>query len=147
VAGVADQLSTVLQAISAAALGESSEMARLSLERMNAKTQDLSQKEVIRLALGTHAQNTELTKALKDLEQYGEVVRTATTITREGLKETKDLLGKLEDAARSVQDDVKESIAVAADVLAGGEESGSQAVGEALPSSAPRPDPFNLDRK
>ena len=54
VAGVADQLSTVLQAVSAAALGESSEMARMSLDRMNTKTQDLSQKEVIRLALGTH---------------------------------------------------------------------------------------------
>ncbi|MCB1590844.1 MAG: hypothetical protein KDI90_00195 [Alphaproteobacteria bacterium] len=119
VAGVADQLSTVLQAVSAAALGESSEMARMSLERMNTKTQDLSQKEVIRLALGTHEQNNELSKALEGLEQYGEVIRTATTITREGLKETKDLLGRLEDAAKNVQEDVKESISVAADVVAG----------------------------
>ncbi len=119
VAGVADQLSTVLQAVSSAALGESSEMARMSLERMNTKTQDLSQKEVIRLALGTQEQNNELSKALQGLEQYGEVIRTATTITREGLKETKDLLGRLEDAAKNVQEDVKESIAIAADVVAG----------------------------
>jgi hypothetical protein len=148
VAGVADQLSTVLQAVSSAALGESSEMARMSLERMNTKTQDLSQKEVIRLALGTQEQNNELSKALQGLEQYGEVIRTATTITREGLKETKDLLGRLEDAAKNVQEDVKESIAIAADVVAGkggakksaasdeGEDSGSS-------SDAP-PNPFKI---
>jgi hypothetical protein len=147
VAGVADQLSTVLQAVSAAALGESSEMARMSLDRMNTKTQDLSQKEVIRLALGSHETNTELNKALKDLEQYGEVVRTATTITREGLKETKDLLGKLEHAARDVQRDVKESFAVAADVVAGRED----AAPKGNPAETPKtggsaPDPFKLGR-
>jgi len=119
VAGVADQLSTVLQAVSAAALGESSEMARMSLERMNQKTSDLNQKEVIRIALGTHEQNSDLVKALEGLEQYGEVIKTATNITREGLIETKELLGNLEDTARDVHEDVKESIAVAADVLAG----------------------------
>ena len=147
VAGVADQLSTVLQAVSAAALGESSEMARMSLDRMNTKTQDLSQKEVIRLALGAHETNADLNKALQDLEQYGEVMRTATTITREGLKETKDLLGKLEQSARDVQRDVRESFAVAADVLAG---RGGDAP-EANPAEAPKPsgappDPFKLGR-
>ena len=148
VAGVADQLSTVLQAVSAAALGESSEMARMSLDRMNTKTQDLSQKEVIRLALGSHETNSELGKALQDLEQYGEVIRTATTITREGLKETKDLLGKLEHAAQDVQRDVKESFAVAADVLAG---RGGDASPRPSPADAPKPsgappDPFKLGR-
>ncbi|MCB1681875.1 MAG: hypothetical protein KDI65_08075 [Alphaproteobacteria bacterium] len=147
VAGVADQLSTVLQAVSAAALGESSEMARMSLERMNTKTQDLSQKEVIRLALGTHEQNNELSKALQGLEQYGEVIRTATTITREGLKETKDLLGRLEDAAKNVQEDVKESISVAADVVAGkgGAASSSDEGGDdsAATGDAP-PNPFKI---
>ena len=147
VAGVADQLSTVLQAVSAAALGESSEMARMSLDRMNTKTQDLSQKEVIRLALGSHETNTELGKALQDLEQYGEVIRTATTITREGLKETKDLLGKLEQSAHDVQRDVKESFAVAADVLAGrgADQPKSGAAEPPKPSGAP-PDPFKLGR-
>ncbi|MGI9301190.1 MAG: hypothetical protein ACR2RB_00575 [Gammaproteobacteria bacterium] len=147
VAGVADQLSTVLQAVSAAALGESSEMARMSLERMTNKTQDLTQKEVIRLALGTHEQNTELTKALQDLEQYGDVIRTATDITREGLAETKDLLGKLEETAKDVQEDVKESIAVVADVVAG---KGGSAPGEAEkapPTDEELPNPFKLGRE
>ncbi len=146
VAGVADQLSTVLQAVSAAALGESSEMARMSLERMQQKTSDLNQKEVIRIALGTHEQNSDLVKALEGLEQYGEVIKTATNITREGLKETKELLGNLEDTAKSVHEDVKESIAVAADVLAG-EDSGDDAPtsgGKKKAAGGGSPNPFNI---
>lgn len=122
VAGVADQLSTVLQAVSSAALGESSEMARMSLERMNETTRNLGQKEVIRVAMGTQEVNSELTKALADLEQYGEVINAATGITREGLSETKRLLGELEATANSVQEDIKKSTGVAADVAAGEDE-------------------------
>lgn len=144
VAGVADQLSTVLQAVSAAALGESSEMARMSLERMNQTTQDLSQKEVIRVALGSKEVNVELGKALEDLEQYGEVIRAATGITREGLQETKRLLGDLEDTARTVHEDVRESIGVAADVAAGkgGTRSGSKSDDSSAKSAIP--DPFGF---
>ncbi|MCE2571884.1 hypothetical protein [Motilimonas eburnea] len=119
VAGVADQLSTVLQAVSSAALGESSEMARMSLERMQQTTTALGQKEVIRVALGTQEQNSELSKALEDLEQYGQVIETATSITRDGLLETKDLLSRLENTAKDVQASVQESISVAADVTSG----------------------------
>ena len=143
VASVADQLSTVLQAVSAAALGESSEMARMSLERMNQKTSDLSQKEVIRIALGTHEQNSELSKALEGLEQYGEVIRTATSITREGLQETKELLGQLEATAKDVQEDVKESISVAAEVVAGENNAGSSD-DDGGGSSDGGPNPFGL---
>lgn len=142
VASVADQLSTVLQAVSAAALGESSEMARMSLERMNQKTSDLSQKEVIRIALGTHEQNSELSKALEGLEQYGEVIRTATSITREGLQETKELLGQLEETAKDVQEDVKESISVAAEVVAGENNAGSSDDSDG--SDGDGPNPFGL---
>ena len=122
-------------------------MARMSLERMNTKTQDLSQKEVIRLALGTQEQNNELSKALQGLEQYGEVIRTATTITREGLKETKDLLGRLEDAAKNVQEDVKESIAIAADVVAGkggAKKSSSEETEDSGSTSDAPPNPFKI---
>ena len=142
VAGVADQLSTVLQAVSAAALGESSEMARMSLERMNEKTTDLSQKEVIRIALGTHEQNSELVKALEGLEQYGEVIRTATSITREGLEETKELLSNLEATAKEVHEDVKESISVAAEVVAGESVSSS----DETESDSNAPNPFNIEK-
>lgn len=148
VAGVADQLSTVLQAVSAAALGESSEMARMSLERMNKKTTDLSQKEVIRIALGTHEQNSDLTKALEGLEQYGEVIRTATNITREGLQETKALLGQLEKTAKEVQEDVKDSISVAAEVVAGkgAGDAGTDDAGDSGGDDE-APNPFKIGQK
>lgn len=143
VAGVADQLSTVLQAVSAAALGESSEMAKLSLERMNKTTQDLSQKEVIRVALGTKEVNADLGKALADLEEYGEVIKTATNLTRTGLQETKRLLGELEETARNVQEDVRESIGVAADVAAG--KGGAHGAEGEKPQKQPStPNPFNF---
>lgn len=118
VAGVADQLSTVLQAVSSAALGESSEMARMSLERMNKTTFDLSQKEVIRVALGTQEINKDLGKALENLESTGEVIRTATGIVREGLTETRRLREDLERAAKDVRKDINESLGIAADVEA-----------------------------
>ncbi len=139
VAGVADQLSTVLQAVSSAALGESSEMARMSLERMNETTRNLGQKEVIRVAMGTKEVNSELTKALADLEQYGEVINTATGITREGLSETKRLLGELEETANSVQEDIKKSTGVAADVAAGEDETP-----QPEKETAAAPNPFDL---
>lgn len=119
VAGVADQLSTVLQAVSSAALGESSEMARISLERMQKSTSDLGQKEVIRVALGSQEQNSELSKALADLEQYGQVIETATSITKDGLLETKQLLSRLEETAKNVQESVQDSFSAAADVTSG----------------------------
>ncbi|WP_411408269.1 hypothetical protein [Pokkaliibacter sp. CJK22405] len=141
VAGVADQLSTVLQAVSSAALGESSEMARMSLERMQQTTNALGQKEVIRVALGAKETNAELAKALEDLEQYGQVVEAATNITRQGLEETKELLGKLENTARDVQDTVQQSFAVAAEVTAGKYEHD----GEATPQQSQSPaSPFGF---
>ncbi len=148
VAGVADQLSTVLQAVSAAALGESSETARTSLERMNKTTQELTQKEVIRVALGTQEVNETLAKAFDDLTQYGEVIKAATNITREGLSETKDLLSKIERQAEETQQAVKDSLSVAADVTAGkgGTRQGGNHSSEDQKddSGAARPNPFKI---
>lgn len=148
VAGVADQLSTVLQAVSAAALGESSEMAKMSLVRMNEVTNAIGQKEVIRVALGTKDVNNDLNKALADLEKYGTVIKTATSITREGLAETRDLLEQLERQASATQQDIKEATGVAADVLAG--KGGTRA--DVKPEAAAKPaaaakSPFRLGMK
>lgn len=146
VAGVADQLSTVLQAVSSAALGESSEMARMSLERMNKTTFDLSQKEVIRVALGTQEVNKDLGKALENLETTGEVIRTATGIVREGLTETKRLREDLERVAKDVRKDINESLGIAADVEATGlgvTEKGTPA-NDVGTKPAHKPNPFGI---
>ncbi len=146
VAGIADQLSTVLQAVSSAALGESSEMARISLERMNRTTSELGQKEVIRVALGTQEVNTELGKALENLTTTGDVIRTATGIVREGLTETRRLREDLEAKARDVQSGIKEALAIAADVTAGkgGVRSGGEPANDSAAPVPPKTNPFGL---
>ncbi|WP_425071720.1 hypothetical protein [Sagittula sp. S175] len=147
VAGVADQLSTVLQAVSAAALGESSEAAKISLERMNRTTSELGQREVIRVALGTKEINAELSSALSELSEYGETIRAATSITREGLSETKSLLAEIERKTAETQAAVKESLSVAADVTGGkgGVRSpSSEEVAEETDARQAPPNPFNL---
>lgn len=146
VAGVADQLSTVLQAVSAAALGESSEAAKISLERMNRTTSDLSQREVIRVALGTKEMNADLSNALSALSEYGETIRTATSITREGLTETRALLSELEQQTADTQKAVKESLDVAADVTGGkGGVTKSRETDDKDADSTPNP--FGLGKK
>jgi hypothetical protein len=119
IAGVADRLSVVLQAVSSAALNESSSMAKDTLAKMSQSTNAIAQKESIRLAMGQREINNDLDKALADLEQYGEVQRTATNITREAVGEMRLKLEELQALAHGVQDDLRESIAVHADVAEG----------------------------
>lgn len=146
VAGVADQLSTVLQAVSAAALGESSEAAKMSLERMNKTTSELGQREVIRVALGTKEINQDLSNALSELSEYGETIKAATNITREGLTETKDLLAKIERQTAETQEAVKQSLSVAADVT-GGKGGVTRSSDEAPePEQGGAPNPFGLGK-
>lgn len=116
ISGVADRLSVVLQAVSSAALGEASAMAKDTLQLMADNTNKVAQKESIRIAMGIEEQNTDLTKAIDDLGSYGEVVRAATTITKEGLTEMRGKLDELKKLTEVVQDDVKDAIAVNADI-------------------------------
>lgn len=119
VAGVADRLSVVLQAVSAAALGESSAMARDTLQRMNDSTNAVAQKETIRVATNIDDANSEVIKAIGDLDSYGEVMRTATEIQRKGLTEMQVNLQRLRDLSRSTAEDVRAAGAIHADVGAG----------------------------
>lgn len=116
IAGVADRLSIVLQAVSGAALGESSAMAKDTLQRMTDNTNRVAQKEAIRVATGIDEINADVIKAIDDLGAYGEVVATATNIQREGLKEMRENLAKLREAAADNVDKVRESISVNAEV-------------------------------
>lgn len=119
VAGVADRLSVVLQAVSSAALGESSAMAKDTLHKMAQSTNTVAQKEAIRLAMGISDQNTELEKAIEDLAGYGEVMRTSTEISREGLKEMRAKLDELKSLAEGTQKDIQDAVGLNADVAAG----------------------------
>lgn len=116
VAGVADRLSVVLQAVSGAALGESSAMAQETLARMSENTNSVAQKESIRIAMGVGEQNSAIDKAIEDLKSYGEITRAATDITREGLSEMRDKLAQMEQIAKETREDINQSVAVAAEI-------------------------------
>ena len=117
VAGVASRLSTVLQGVSMAALTESSEVAHITLERMNDQTNRMAQKEAIKNAMGINLENDALVKAIEELESYGKVARAATDISREGYQEMKEHLQVLEKTAHDVGEAVREAVAVGAEVM------------------------------
>ncbi|HYD19209.1 MAG TPA: hypothetical protein VEF76_12090 [Patescibacteria group bacterium] len=119
IAGVADRLSTVLQAVSAAALNESSEAAKMSINTMNDKTNAVAMKESIRTAMGIKDAATGLAKAVDDLAAYGEVLRTSSEITREGVKEIKEGLSTLQDSIKKTKKDLQDAYAVNAEVAGG----------------------------
>ena len=120
IAGVADRLSTVLQAVSAAALNESAEAAKQSIGTMTDKTNAVAMKESIRTAMGIKDAAIGLNKAVDDLAAYGEVLRTSSQITREGVQEIKAGLGALQDSIKKTSADLKDAYAVNAEVAAGG---------------------------
>jgi hypothetical protein len=142
ISGVADRLSVVLQAVSSAALGEASAMAKDTLQQMAENTNKVAQKESIRIAMGIEEQNADLTKAIDDLGSYGEVVRAATNITREGLTEMRGKLAELKTLAESVQGDIHEAIAVNADTRDAGPAATPAAPVQA--EAGPVPNPFKL---
>lgn len=141
ISGVADRLSVVLQAISSAALGEASAMAKDTLQQMAQNTNKVAQKESIRIAMGIEEQNSDLAKAIDDLGAYGEVVRAATNITREGLTDMRSKLDELKKLAEDVHGDVQDAIAVNADVARPQKAAAKATAGEATPS------PFKLGRQ
>lgn len=118
VAGVASKLSVVLQAVSQAALGESSEMARDTIRQMALTTGDVAKKEVIRAAMGIGAQSDEIERAVESLASYGETVAKATEISRENLAELRERFGELEQLASRVQEDIKHDSSARADASA-----------------------------
>ena len=119
IAGVADRLSTVLQAVSAAALNESAEAAKQSIGTMTDKTNAVAMKESIRTAMGIKDAAVGLNKAVDDLAAYGEVLRTSSQITREGVQEIKQGLGALQESIKKTSADLKDAYAVNAEVGAG----------------------------
>lgn len=115
VAGVASKLSVVLQAVSQAALGESSEMAKSTLHEMSRQTTDIAKKEVIRAAMGSAATNAELERAVENLASFGDTISKSTEVTRQNLEDMRNLFGELEKVAGDVQKDIKDAHAVHAE--------------------------------
>ncbi len=112
VAGIAERLSSVLSAVSMAALGESSAMAKDTLSAMMDKTNSVVQKEVIQVAAGVQEMNADVKKAIDDLGDFGEVLRTSTDITRQGLADVHANIEAMQELANTVRGNIREAHAV-----------------------------------
>ena len=120
-AGVASRLSTVLTAVSAAALNEAKTTTQNTLKGMNKITHEIAQNEAIKNATNLHTQNDELSRAIEQLATYREVSDKATEITRAALQEQKDLQREMEQTAEELAKSIKEAKGVTAEVMQGGE--------------------------
>lgn len=109
VAGVADRLSVVLQAVSAAAISESSSMARDTLATMAENTNRIAQKEVIRVASGAAENTKEIEKAIDVLSGYGDVRRAATDIYSKGIRESREALERMQSTVKSVEESIRDA--------------------------------------
>lgn len=119
VAGVADRLSTVIQAVGAAAIAESNAMTAETLHTMSTNTDIIAQKESMRIAMGLQDRNNDMVRAIESLAQYGEVNKVATEFTRQGIETLRENLNLMEQTAREVAETVLESKSVVADVVMG----------------------------
>lgn len=119
IAGMADRLSTVLNAVSASATGEAHAGAAQIVQRMNENTNTIAHKESMRVAYGIQDLNDELQMAMDNLQEYGEVTRASTDITREGIRDLREKINAIGDMARQVKEDVRSNEAVAAETAAG----------------------------
>lgn len=119
VAGVADRLSMVLQAVNAAALNESSEAAKMAVNTMNGKTNAITAQEAIRTAVGLKDVADGLNRAIDEMVEYKELTDTTSKITREHLSTIADAVDRAKDEAVRVQESLRNSIGAQADVNAG----------------------------
>ena len=118
IATVADQLAMTLQAVSAAGLNEASEHAKLAIQSMNDKTNQVAAKEVMRTAMGMEEVAVNLERTVDELAQNRELMQAATSITRENMKRIREGLDKVKETADDLEGSIKESRGVAADTIA-----------------------------
>lgn len=116
VAGTAERLASTLNAVSAAAVGESQALAKDSMLLMNQKADAISSKESIRLAMATQEINDDLLRALDDMQDIGETTRTSLDISRANISDMRENLDRLQALAKDVGGDIKDTIAVNAEV-------------------------------
>ncbi len=119
VASVSSSLSTIITSLSQAALNESSNMVGMTLNRMRENTNRIAQTGAISAALGIDKQNEELQKQLDELAAFGVVVQKTSEISRKGVREMREKLDELNKLSAEVQSDVKESLAIPADIVSG----------------------------
>lgn len=112
IAGVADNLSSVLTAINQAAIGQASMAAQQSLRRMNDNTVGLTKEQMLNAAKARNDDNSALIKALEQLAGFGEVIDIANRSAQIAVEENRSLLGQLRETADVVNKAATETLEI-----------------------------------
>lgn len=110
IAGVADNLSSVLTTINQAAIGQASNAAKQSLRRMNTNTIELTKEGMLNAVKSQNEDNANLIRSLEQFTELGEVIELANTTTFQALEENRALVDEFRSAADELQRASKDSI-------------------------------------
>ncbi len=110
IASVATSLNTTIQALNNSALNEASESVRDSMRAMNAVTDDVANKEVIRQALQVDEASKRIVEKVESMSNIAESLQAANKLREDGLSNIQSRLGELSDVTATVRARLQESI-------------------------------------
>ena len=110
IASVATSLNTTIQALNNSALNEASESVRDSMRAMNAVTDDVANKEVIRQALQVDEASKRIMEKVDSMSNIAESLQAANKLREDGLSNIQSRLGELSDVTATVRARLQESI-------------------------------------
>ncbi|WP_162240518.1 hypothetical protein [Bradyrhizobium viridifuturi] len=110
IASVATSLNTTIQALNNSALNEASESVRDSMRAMNAVTDDVANKEVIRQALQVDEASKRIMEKVESMSNIAESLQAANKLREDGLSNIQSRLGELSDVTATVRARLQESI-------------------------------------
>jgi hypothetical protein len=117
IAGVADNLSSVLTSIGQTAIGQAGTAAMQSLRRMNNTTINLTKEQMLNQAKDRQDVNADLVRNLENLAGFGEVIELANQNTYDAVAQARELVGELRTTADSVKDTIAEGVEIASSVV------------------------------
>jgi uncharacterized phage infection (PIP) family protein YhgE len=110
IASVATSLNTTIQALNNSALNEASESVRDSMRAMNAVTDDVANKEVVRQALQLDEASKRIVEKIESMSSIAESLQAANKLREDGLSNIQSRLGELNDVTAAVRSRLQESI-------------------------------------
>jgi uncharacterized phage infection (PIP) family protein YhgE len=110
IASVATSLNTTIQALNNSALNEASESVRDSMRAMNAVTDDVANKEVVRQALQLDETSKRIVEKIESMSSIAESLQAANKLREDGLVNIQSRLGELNDVTTAVRARLQESI-------------------------------------
>ncbi len=110
IASVATSLNTTIQALNNSALNEASESVRDSMRAMNAVTDDVANKEVVRQALQVDEASKRIVEKIESMSSIAESLQAANKLREDGLSNIQSRLGELNDITTTVRARLQESI-------------------------------------